>query len=47
MVAFHPLNVNDEDSISVLLQQIDNAIQYGEDEEPKEPRDDDNGLFDE
>lgn len=40
MVSFQPLNIQDEDSISVLLQQIDNAIQFGEDEEPREPNDD-------
>ncbi len=40
MVTFVPLNINDEDSISVALQHVDNAIQYAEDEEPKEPKDD-------
>jgi len=38
MVSFVPLNIKEEDSISVLLQQIEHAIQYGDDEEPKEPR---------
>lgn len=39
MVSFVPLNIKDEDSISLLLQQVEHAIQYGEDEEPKEPND--------
>ena len=39
MVAFLPLDVSDEESIANLLQQVDNAMQYGEDLEPKEPRD--------
>lgn len=45
MVSFVPLNPEDEDSISVLLQQIDNAIQYGEDVEPKEPHEDEPMQF--
>jgi len=44
MVTFLPLNISDEDSISVLLQQVDNAMQYGEDEEPKEPNDEENDM---
>ncbi|ELR12798.1 ATP binding protein [Acanthamoeba castellanii str. Neff] len=39
MVSFIPLNIKDEDSIEVLLAHIDNAIQYGEDLEPKAPKD--------
>ena len=39
MVSFVPLNVNDEDSISLVLQHIDHCLQYGEDEEVKEPKD--------
>lgn len=39
MISFLPLDVSDDDSIASLLAQIDNAIQYGEDLEPKEPRD--------
>uniref|UniRef100_A0AC34R7D6 GPN-loop GTPase 3 n=1 Tax=Panagrolaimus sp. JU765 TaxID=591449 RepID=A0AC34R7D6_9BILA len=31
MVSFVPLNLEDEDSISEVLMQIDNCIQYGED----------------
>jgi hypothetical protein len=38
MVSFVPLNIHDEDSVSLVLAQIDNAIQYGEDVEPKEPQ---------
>ncbi|KAI8579391.1 hypothetical protein K450DRAFT_241895 [Umbelopsis ramanniana AG] len=37
MVSFIPLNIRDEDSINYVLSNIDNAIQYGEDIEPKEP----------
>eukprot|EP01116_Phalansterium_solitarium_P011088 TRINITY_DN26696_c0_g1_i1.p1 TRINITY_DN26696_c0_g1~~TRINITY_DN26696_c0_g1_i1.p1 ORF type:complete len:303 (-),score=108.05 TRINITY_DN26696_c0_g1_i1:274-1182(-) len=39
MVRLVPLDITDEDSIGDLLIQIDNAIQYGEDLEPKEIRD--------
>ncbi|KAM3579786.1 hypothetical protein VKS41_007867 [Umbelopsis sp. WA50703] len=39
MVSFIPLNIRDEDSINYVLSNIDNAIQYGEDVEPKEPDD--------
>ncbi|GAA5846955.1 hypothetical protein JCM5353_002544 [Sporobolomyces roseus] len=46
MVQFLPLDVTDEDSVGVVLSHIDNAIQYGENEEPKEPKDMDNGDFD-
>jgi hypothetical protein len=35
MVSFIPLNIRDEDSINYVLSNIDNAIQYGEDIEPK------------
>ena len=41
-MSYVPLNVNDEDSISILLQHVDHAMQYGEDEEPSEPRFDEN-----
>ncbi|KAK4046536.1 hypothetical protein OIV83_005988 [Microbotryomycetes sp. JL201] len=46
LVQFLPLDVTDEDSIGVILSHIDNAIQFGEHEEPKEPEDLDNGDFD-
>lgn len=35
MVNFTPLDIKDEDSIQYLLSQVDNAIQFGEDAEPK------------
>ncbi|KAI8620085.1 GPN-loop GTPase [Chytriomyces sp. MP71] len=54
MVSFLPLNIHDEDSVALILSHIDNAIQYGEDVEPKEPKDmegveddDDNFGYDE
>lgn len=37
MVTFIPLDITDEESIEYLLSNIDYAIQYGEDLEPKEP----------
>ncbi|KAI7951298.1 hypothetical protein MJO28_006982 [Puccinia striiformis f. sp. tritici] len=46
MVSFLPLDITDEDSIGSILSHIDHAIQYGEHEEPKEPRDMDGGDFD-
>ncbi|KAI9497022.1 GPN-loop GTPase [Zychaea mexicana] len=39
MVSFIPLNITDEDSVEYVLSTIDNAMQYGEDLEPKEPDD--------
>jgi len=39
MVSFLPLNINDEVSVETVLSHIDNATQYGEDQEPKEPKD--------
>ena len=39
MVNFIPLNINEDDSIAYLLSHIDNAIQFGEDDEPKIPKD--------
>ena len=38
LVKFLPLDISEEDSISDILLQIDNAIQYGEDLEPREIR---------
>jgi GPN-loop GTPase len=35
LVGYVPLNINDDDTVSTLLQQIDNALQYGDDVEPK------------
>ncbi|PVV02099.1 hypothetical protein BB560_003455 [Smittium megazygosporum] len=40
MVSFIPLDITDEDSVAYVLSHADNAIQFGEDEEPKEPIDD-------
>ena len=40
IVQFIPLNINNEDSIQYLLSHIDNAVQYGEDLEIKEPAND-------
>jgi hypothetical protein len=39
MVSFLKLDVNDEDSINLVLSYIDDAIQYHESQEPKEPKD--------
>jgi GTPase SAR1 family protein len=36
MVSFLPLDITDEDSVANVMQQVDNAIQFGEDAEPKE-----------
>ena len=38
-MSFVPLNIKDEDTISVVLQHVEHAMQYGEDEEPKDPYD--------
>ncbi|KAJ3353450.1 hypothetical protein HDU91_005890 [Kappamyces sp. JEL0680] len=38
MVNFIPLDIHDEDSITYLLSHIDNAIQFGEDAEPRETK---------
>ena len=38
MVTFVPLNINDEDSVQAVLQLIDLSINYGDDLEPKEQR---------
>lgn len=47
MVGFQPLNVQDKDTVVALLAQIDNAMQFGEDEEVKIPRDEDEEVLDE
>ena len=39
MVSFLPLDLTDEDSIAMALSCIANIVQYGEDEEPAEPKD--------
>lgn len=43
IVSFLPLDVQDEDSVNTVLSHIDNMMQYGEDEEPKVPKDMDEG----
>ncbi|KAH8926883.1 GPN-loop GTPase 3 like protein [Atractiella rhizophila] len=45
MVNFLPLDASDEDSMELVLSHIDNVLQYGEHEEPKEPKDMDSGDF--
>lgn len=43
IVSFLPLDVQVEDSVNTILSHIDNMMQYGEDEEPKMPKDMDEG----
>ncbi|WFD29862.1 hypothetical protein MSPP1_000876 [Malassezia sp. CBS 17886] len=43
MVSFIPLDLTSEDSMNRVLSTIDHVVQYGEDEEPLEPRDMDQG----
>jgi len=38
MVRFIPLNIKEEASIEYVLSVVDQAMQYGEDLEPKEPK---------
>ncbi|KAJ2931654.1 hypothetical protein H1R20_g5444, partial [Candolleomyces eurysporus] len=45
LVSFLPLNLQDTDSIENVVSHIDYTMQYGEDEEPKEPHDLDEGDF--
>jgi len=45
MVQFLPLDVTDEDALQGILEHIDYMLQFGEDEEPKEPKDMDDGDF--
>jgi len=45
LVTFLPLDLTDPNSIENVLSHIDYAMKYGEDEEPKEPRDLDDGDF--
>ncbi|DAZ99798.1 TPA: hypothetical protein N0F65_001307 [Lagenidium giganteum] len=40
MVAFVPMNINKEESVEAVLMHVDHAINFGEDLEPREPRDD-------
>jgi len=39
MVSFLPLDLTSENSIELILSCIDNIVQFGEDEEPAEPKD--------
>jgi len=39
MVSFIPLDASDPESVEHVLAQVDASIQYGEDLEPKEPKD--------
>eukprot|EP01100_Stratorugosa_tubuloviscum_P001000 TRINITY_DN1220_c3_g1_i1.p1 TRINITY_DN1220_c3_g1~~TRINITY_DN1220_c3_g1_i1.p1 ORF type:complete len:286 (-),score=145.61 TRINITY_DN1220_c3_g1_i1:37-894(-) len=39
LVSFKPLNLTDQNSISILLQEIDNAIQFAEDQDVRILRD--------
>lgn len=43
LVSFLPLDATDEDSVNTILSHVDNMMQYGEDEEPKMPKDMDDG----
>ncbi|EIW61728.1 uncharacterized protein TRAVEDRAFT_163219 [Trametes versicolor FP-101664 SS1] len=45
LVKFLPLDLTNPDSIETVLSHIDFVMQYGEDEEPKEPADLDEGDF--
>ncbi|KAI9857236.1 MAG: ATP binding protein [Vezdaea acicularis] len=46
MVSFLQLDVQDEDSVAAILSYIDDAIQFHEAQEPKEPRDEIDDDFD-
>lgn len=39
MVNFFPLDITQEESMALVMQHVDRAIGYGEDLEPKEPKD--------
>ncbi|CAL1702214.1 unnamed protein product [Somion occarium] len=45
LVSFLPLDLTNPDSIETVLSHIDYTMQYGEDEEPKEPTNLDEGDF--
>jgi hypothetical protein len=38
MVSFVPLNIKDQESVSNLLCSVDNALQYGEDQDVNVPK---------
>ncbi|KAF8076311.1 GPN-loop GTPase [Lyophyllum atratum] len=45
LVSFLPLDLTNSDSLETVISHIDYTMQYGEDEEPKEPHDLDEGDF--
>ncbi|KAF9452484.1 hypothetical protein P691DRAFT_697150 [Macrolepiota fuliginosa MF-IS2] len=45
LVSFLPLDLTNPDSLETVISHIDYTMQYGEDEEPKEPHDLDKGDF--
>ncbi|KAG6820102.1 hypothetical protein H0H93_005414 [Arthromyces matolae] len=45
LVSFLPLDLTNSDSLETVVSHIDYTMQYGEDEEPKEPHDLDEGDF--
>lgn len=45
LVQFLPLDLTNTDSLENALSHIDHILQFGEDEEPKEPKDLDEGDF--
>ncbi|EKM80352.1 hypothetical protein AGABI1DRAFT_113547 [Agaricus bisporus var. burnettii JB137-S8] len=45
LVSFLPLDLTNTDSLETVISHIDYTMQYGEDEEPKEPHDLDEGDF--
>jgi len=45
LVSFLPLDLTCSDSLETVISHIDFTMQYGEDEEPKEPHDLDEGDF--
>jgi len=45
LVSFLPLDLTSTKSLETIISHIDYAIQYGEDEEPREPKDMDEGDF--
>ncbi|KAI6034204.1 GPN-loop GTPase [Pisolithus microcarpus] len=45
LVSFLPLDLTSTESLEVVVSHIDFTMQYGEDEEPKEPNDLDEGDF--
>ena len=44
-MSFLPLDLTDTESLEMVVSHIDHTMQYGEDEEPKEPHDLDDGDF--